>query len=128
MNDLGSRLHRLRKKRGYTLEELEERAGVSKSYIHDIENGKRKSPSISILRRLADALGVPLEVLLNFQAEEKYWITDLPPEIQSFVRDKGNIEYVKLSKKLKERNIDPQVIEKIIELLRDSRGEDDPSS
>ena len=34
-------------------------SGVSKSYLSDLENGRR-NPSVLLLARIADALGVPL--------------------------------------------------------------------
>jgi Helix-turn-helix len=40
-------------------------AGVTKNYITMLEVGKRKNPSLPVLKRLAEALGVPVAELLG---------------------------------------------------------------
>ncbi|WP_442637621.1 helix-turn-helix domain-containing protein [Rossellomorea marisflavi] len=63
--DFGSWLRSARKEKGYSLKELENRSGVTASYIHRIEKGARKTPSIPITEKLALALGVPPKELLS---------------------------------------------------------------
>ena len=58
------RLKTLRKERGWTAEVLAEKAGSSKSYISEIENGK-KFPSGRLLKRFADELGVSVFELID---------------------------------------------------------------
>jgi len=48
-----------------TQEQLARRAKVSRSYLAALEAGHRKNPSISVLRRIAKALGVPVTDLLG---------------------------------------------------------------
>jgi transcriptional regulator with XRE-family HTH domain len=43
-------------------EELADRAGLDRTYVSGIERGRR-NPSLRILQRIADALGVDLDVL-----------------------------------------------------------------
>jgi transcriptional regulator with XRE-family HTH domain len=71
---LGVVLKRLREQKCMTQQELAKRAGVSQGYIAKLEPpsrpGRRKTvhqtnPSVSILRRLAKALGVPVTTLLE---------------------------------------------------------------
>jgi transcriptional regulator with XRE-family HTH domain len=62
--DFGTWLKSARKEKGYSLKELESRSGVTASYIHRIEKGARKTPSIPITEKLAVALGVPPKDLL----------------------------------------------------------------
>lgn len=62
--DFGTWLKSSRKEKGYSLKELESRSGVTASYIHRIEKGARKTPSIPITEKLAVALGVPPKDLL----------------------------------------------------------------
>ncbi|HJT23918.1 MAG TPA: helix-turn-helix transcriptional regulator [bacterium] len=52
----GSALKRLRKEKGFTLEELAERAEISTSYLSHIERGTRQAP-LSTLEKLAQILG-----------------------------------------------------------------------
>ena len=62
---LGDVLKALREKQGWTLEDLTKRAKVSFVYISQLERGKRKNPSLVVLKRLARALGVPVAELLE---------------------------------------------------------------
>lgn len=54
----------LRTAHGYTLRQLEEISGVSKTEINNIENGKT-NPTIATLQLLANALEVELIELLR---------------------------------------------------------------
>ena len=48
-----------------TQEELAKGAKVARSYIALIETGRKKNPSLDILKRLARALSVPVTELLE---------------------------------------------------------------
>lgn len=61
MNNIKS----LREYRGYTQDELAETAGISTVYLASLENGKRKNPSLTVLKQLADALSVKLDELMR---------------------------------------------------------------
>ena len=58
------RLRVLRAQRGWTLRQLEERSGVSKDAISEIERGLR-TPRISTLLSLAQGLGIDPQELLQ---------------------------------------------------------------
>ncbi|MCA0133966.1 helix-turn-helix domain-containing protein [Pseudosulfitobacter pseudonitzschiae] len=58
------RLKKLRKERGWTAEVLAAKAGTSKSYISEIETGK-KFPSGRLLKRFAEELGVSVYDLID---------------------------------------------------------------
>lgn len=60
----GRRLRELRKERGLTQEALAESADLSGNYISDLELGL-KVPSLTILVRLSQALGVATPDLLR---------------------------------------------------------------
>jgi transcriptional regulator with XRE-family HTH domain len=55
----GTALRRLRKEKGFTLEELAERAQISVSFLSHIERGTRQAP-LSTLETLAQILGMNL--------------------------------------------------------------------
>jgi len=55
---LGDKLRELRKERKLTLEKLAELAGLSKSYLWELENRESQRPSAEKLTALADVLGV----------------------------------------------------------------------
>lgn len=60
---VGSNLRRLRKAQGYSLERLAELSGVSRAMLGQIETAK-SVPTVSLLWRVADALGVPVATLV----------------------------------------------------------------
>lgn len=62
--NLGERLRLLRQDRGLTLAEAAEEAGISPSYLSEIERGA-VYPSTQTLKRLADSLGVPVSALVG---------------------------------------------------------------
>ena len=60
---LGSLLRSQRAAAALSLRELAERTNVSNAYLSQLERGQHE-PSLSVLRSIASALGVPLESLL----------------------------------------------------------------
>jgi transcriptional regulator with XRE-family HTH domain len=61
---VGQKLRQLRKARGRSLKELSDEAGISTSFVSQIERGL-SSPSVRTLVRLADVLGVSMGELFN---------------------------------------------------------------
>lgn len=61
---LGQHVRRLREQRGYSLSELSRRAGISRSYLYQIEIDA-SSPTHEKLEELATALEVSLQDLLG---------------------------------------------------------------
>lgn len=62
-------LRRYRLENELTLEQLSERVGVAHSFIHRLEIGK-KQPSLRMVLKLADALGVKPGELVDAMAEK----------------------------------------------------------
>jgi len=62
--DVGERLRDLRRLRRATLKTIADRAGVSESFLSQVERG-RASASIASLRRIANALGVSVADLFE---------------------------------------------------------------
>lgn len=58
-------LRKLRTDRGLSQAELGAKAGVTDAYIAQLEKGKKSNPSLDVLKRLANALGVPVTELLE---------------------------------------------------------------
>ena len=65
---LAANLRQCRAERGLTLEKLAWAVGVDKGYLSRVENGLR-APSLPILRRLGDELGVEVWELLRTRDE-----------------------------------------------------------
>ena len=83
MIDLASKIKKLRTARGYTQRDFARELGISAGYLSQIEMGLR-SPSRSLLQRMADTFGASLDyLLLNNKNGE---IEGVPPEIVEFFR------------------------------------------
>ncbi|MCK9168947.1 MAG: helix-turn-helix domain-containing protein [Treponema sp.] len=81
--DTIERIRFLRISKNISIEELATRAKVSRSYIYYIET-KQKIPTLTILFRLADAMGVNIEDFFNSHA-------DHPNTCQSFQNQKRQV-------------------------------------
>lgn len=64
----GNRIRTLRAERGFTQEQLAERAGISVDFLSLIERGKN-SPSFENLDELAESLDVTVAELFSFQED-----------------------------------------------------------
>jgi transcriptional regulator with XRE-family HTH domain len=63
--DLSRRIRDLRYARGWGPEELAKRAKISRGALYQILRGETRKPRLKTLHRIAQALGVSLEVLLE---------------------------------------------------------------
>lgn len=109
---IGRNIQDLRKRKGMTLTQLAANAGISKSYLSNIERGVNQNPSIEVLKRLAYVLNADLKTLLRVQegAEKdenlNKELIDLIEELKTTVIDKEQmdeyralIEYIKWKSK-----------------------------
>lgn len=75
MESFGEYLRGLRKTRGLTLKQVEEKGVASNAYLSQLERGLRKRPHPDILNKMAEAYGVPVTNLLTAAGY-------LPPETE----------------------------------------------
>lgn len=61
---VGLNLQALRRARGLSQEELSHRSQLHQTYLSGIERGKR-NPTVTVLQRLAEALGTEIEDLVR---------------------------------------------------------------
>ncbi|PPA69233.1 helix-turn-helix domain-containing protein [Jeotgalibacillus proteolyticus] len=88
---IGKNIIAIRKEKGFTLSELAERAGVSKSYLSNIERNLKQNPSIQVMEKIAHVLDVELKVLLDVSTdpaatEDREWtlfVKDLKENLTS---------------------------------------------
>lgn len=81
---LGERVRALRRERGWTLEMLAERSGVSRAMISKLERGE-KNPTLVVAAKVAEGLGMNLSQLVS--VEEKSKVVVVPRERRMTMRD-----------------------------------------
>jgi len=115
---LSSNLKRIRKDRKLSQSELAEKAGISRVAIGSYENGKR-IPNASILSKLAHALEIDVNNLLNFNPidELKSEIIGLEKEESDLLKKKSQIE--KLIKEINKDKLQDSDNEKVEDLERE---------
>src|SRR6266545_969717 len=86
---LGHKVRFLRQGKGWTLNDLAEKSGISKAYISDLENGTAGKPNIQYVYAIALALDVTLDELLSDatptatdKTRKKRTARDLPPGLE----------------------------------------------
>jgi len=102
MEDIGARLKRIRKKKGFSLRGLGKAAHVSHSFIADIESGRSK-PSLDTLNSLAKALDVSI---LELTGGEKPPVANAGDDSYFCVREHNDYEGWSVSN----RTVDPELI------------------
>lgn len=65
MSAIGDFIKERRLSKEWSKRTLAEKAGVSHSEVHRIENGERENPSIKMLLAISEALSVPKEEMLR---------------------------------------------------------------
>ena len=64
LSDLGKRIAAARRQKGISQEKLADAVDVHRTYVGFVEQGKR-NPSIGKLRKIAKAVGLPLDKLFK---------------------------------------------------------------
>ena len=87
---LAEKLKSLREEKKLSVAELAEQSGVSKPYIWQIEDGRRKNPTGEVLRKLASALGTTVPELMGAPAGiREDALADMPSALREFVKRRG---------------------------------------
>ena len=81
---LGARVKELRRRRGFTLEDLAQCTGVSRAMISKVERGE-KNPTLVVAAKVAEGLGVTISELLG--VEKRREIVVIPRERRMTMRD-----------------------------------------
>ncbi|MCC6726485.1 MAG: helix-turn-helix transcriptional regulator [Saprospiraceae bacterium] len=91
--NVGATIISLRKKNGLSQIELAKACELSQTYLSQIENNRRE-PQISSLKKISDALGVPLPMLFFMSAEEedvpvgkRQFFNSLMPAIKAMISE-----------------------------------------
>lgn len=68
--NIGNAIKELRQQKGFKQTDFAVKCGLSQSYLSSIEKG-RKEPSLSILKQIANALVIPMPVLVFFSLDKE---------------------------------------------------------
>ena len=92
---LDKKIYKLRQLRKMSQERLSELTGISAHHIEELEREKSNNPTYQLLSKLADALGVTVLMLLDFEHLKQK--TELQQELISIIQvlpeDKLRIVY-----------------------------------
>lgn len=99
---LAENLKMLRKRKNLTQKELSDLSGVSCNSIINYENNRRTSPPVSVLQKLARALGVGIDELtaekISYNSTFKVWISDMPSlpvdDWEEFIAERGEQDII----------------------------------
>jgi len=115
----GAKIKKLRELKNWSQGELAERAGISRSYLSELENGTRNDPAASFLKKLADTLMVPIDIffeesnLFPLESIAQYF----PEHIKEFLRNQEGIPYLELAVKAKDFQVTPEELAQLIDIL-----------
>lgn len=90
MPALGDRIREAREAKGWTQEQLADKAQISKGFLSDVENNKRNVSAENALR-IADALGMSLDYLMRGEEvkrqEPERTPISIPPELSQAAQE-----------------------------------------
>jgi len=104
LEDFGSRLKSLRDGRGWTLEELSERSGLSKPYLSRLETADRQ-PSIAAVLTIARVFSVPVGSLLEDSSPRESCVVVRGKTLA--IRSSNGLTYAPLSNAARFANLQP---------------------
>jgi len=109
MQEIGRRIRELRQRRGWTLEELSSRSGLSVSFLSQVERGL-SSLSISSLQAICEALGIPLTYFFTAPTGNSLVLKAGRPRSRIKIED-SNVTYNVLSGPMPDRMLEALIAE-----------------
>ena len=89
---LGQRVAALRQRQDLTQRQLADRAGISATFVSDVENNKRNVSSM-VLLEIAEALGTSLDYLMKGESHNNEEASSkprsVPPELEAAAQNQG---------------------------------------
>lgn len=128
--EIGAKLRSLRKLREMTVEELSQRSGVSRSYITNIENGRKTEVSSRVIANLAGALGINADY---FRISDAQLPTDclpnLDPEFIALLAKSESMPFLQLTKKALTHGVSAETVEAVVDaIIKTQRKRRSPNS
>ncbi|WP_427340181.1 helix-turn-helix domain-containing protein [Caloranaerobacter sp. DY30410] len=118
---LGSRLKELRKEKQLSIREVAKIFNIGKTTVSNYENDERK-PDYEMIKKFAEFYGVTTDYLLGLTDERNIYKLkkdELPLEIREL-----GVEYITVTKELKEKGLSPEDIRKIVKFVEDIKKQD----
>ncbi len=120
--DFGDKIRYIRETRGLSTTEVATLSGLSQSFISDIENKRRQSPTIKTVQKLAKALGTSVSYLVDEDIVTPFEVFgDLPADLRELMLSDEVLPYMKIIKTLKDERIPPLIAEKLYKDYLDLR-------
>lgn len=88
--NVGARIRELRKNKNISTNKLANLAGISQSYLRDVELGN-KNPTVEVLSYICDALNISLQIFFTVEK------TDISPFLLSAINNLNEDEQKKLA-------------------------------
>ena len=88
---LGQFIKKVRKAKGLSQLTVARRAGIARSYISRLESDDFKKPSLDMLSRIATALGISIDTLLQKAGYKGKVLKKELPDLDIYLREKFNL-------------------------------------
>ena len=113
--NFGEKFKHVRTLRKLSLDELSHKCGLSKTYLSEIENSKKR-PSMKSLEKIAIALSADASFFMDdnavtFSELSKVSGYEPPGDIMEFVANQEKLPYIVLAKKMSEEGLSPEAWE-----------------
>jgi transcriptional regulator with XRE-family HTH domain len=108
MEDIGRKIRKFRRDRGWTLEDLARQTDLSPGFLSQIER-EQSYPSLSSLKAIADALEIPLSSFFILPVNTS--IVARAHERRTFMIEGSEVSYSSLSGPIDGKRLEPLIVE-----------------
>ncbi|MTI58506.1 MAG: helix-turn-helix domain-containing protein [Firmicutes bacterium] len=105
---IGEKLYKLRQSKGYSLSQVEDLTGVSKSMLGQIERGK-SSPTVNTLWRIAKGLNVSFSFFIEEDKQETTIVS--PSEIKPIIDENNKYRVYPIFPYDKQRKLEMYILD-----------------
>lgn len=107
INEISQKIKSIRKQHDMTLKDLSEKSGFSVSFLSQVENGT-SSLAIMSLKKIADALSVPMIYFFQEHEEHKYLVKS--EEQKVFTIDGSPSKFIRVSGDFPNRSLETLIV------------------
>lgn len=111
----GKKIRHLLEIRGMSAAELSRKTGISKTLINDLINNNRTTTTTDTIEKISAILGVPVGYFWEEDAVTPFQLlSHMPEDVKDFILKEKNLDYAVLAKEWADKELDPDVVKKII--------------